>query len=837
MLVGKNNYLITPKQKNKELLSPNLSRFRHSESVSQFNSLNNKGPLNNNQNDLSFKGSFLYKEANKGNKYLKNELLDFLRTNLGHMGEDLYNHVATSQVPLAKKMFQVNPETQEIIFHKKSIPHLIGDGLILRNLPTDILNGTIDLIGKIKPFKDWAQKTHNSKYLKKLRAESKIEAQISALRGLAETRAKLLKEGKSAEEIRSAMFQQKMKMFDPKTGNYDTKHERSLNRIISGLPPAVFLANDAYNLSRMMDDDKDKAEQEKKIRFRQEISRIGINAYITLITFGALQKLMNNSNLGIMLTTGLTALFTESFSRLSNGKHIKRLTPEEARAENERNNAPEKNIKPDTSFKANDKTQKTDNKKQQKPLLSLDTIARASVGIIISGFAIKGLRKFKPVDNAINATFKPFKNLYNKLTTTPDYRIDGEKFDQIVKVLQENGFSAQTTANSTEIVEKNVIKSLWNKVINKKHSDVPEAHIEKATDLADDYLRVAGFARNTDGTISLGVRDKKIKPLVNFIIAPFKFAWNTVTLPYRLVDKAIKAFTKQPKLVKMPITDAQTIKTIAENMQKDLKLNEDFVKNIEGFVSDLKKKSPANLTDIEKTFLCRIGDVEALAKSIDNIGKQALKKDFDPKKFHDYVCDNLLKAFNADTMSNVSNAELSNLAKTAATAATLWFLMTDNYNMVMLKSNGNDVEGAQTKFKERFVQEGSRLFYQTLLIDLFNSTFRSQYNKSLFGMSWITLTNTTIGEWLTRKSVGVPVGAHTRDELLAMEEAQDNATGFLKSYYNFMQRLTGKRSIKSYDVKRQEDSGITNSTPVENIPDAKTIDFQNSSKLREIIKK
>ena len=38
---------------------------------------------------------------------------------------------------------------------------------------------------------------------------------------------------------------------------------------------------------------------------------------------------MNNSNLGIMLTTGLTALFTESVSRLSNGKHIKKLTPEE----------------------------------------------------------------------------------------------------------------------------------------------------------------------------------------------------------------------------------------------------------------------------------------------------------------------------------------------------------------------------------------------------------------------------------------------------------------------------------------------------------------------------
>ena len=126
--------------------------------------------------------------------------------------------------------------------------------------------------------------------------------------------------------------------------------------------------------------------------------------------------------------------------------------------------------------------------------------------------------------------------------------------------------------------------------------------------------------------------------------------------------------------------------------------------------------------------------------------------------------------------------------------------MSDNYNMVMLKSNGNDVDGAKTKFKERFVQEGSRLFYQTLLIDLFNSTFRSQYNKSLFGMSWITLTNTTLGEWLTRASVGVPVGTHSRDSLLAIEKRQDEAKGIKKAYFNFMKRLTGKRSIKSYDV-------------------------------------
>ena len=231
----------------------------------------------------------------------------------------------------------------------------------------------------------------------------------------------------------------------------------------------------------------------------------------------------------------------------------------------------------------------------------------------------------------------------------------------------------------------------------------------------------------------------------------------------------------------------------------------------------------------------QVKDISALAKSIENIGKEATKKDFNPEKFQSYVKDNILKAFNIDTMSNVSNSELSNLAKTAALAATIWFLMTDNYNMVMLKSNGNDVEGAKTKFKERFVQEGSRLFYQTLLIDLFNSTFKAQYNKSLFGMSWITLTNTTMGEWLTRKSVGVPVGTHSRDQLIALEEKQNNATGFVKSYYNFMKRLTGKRPIKTYEVNKEEQFGATVKAEEVN-PPAQAVNFTNSQVLNKIIK-
>ncbi len=663
-------------------------------------------------------------------KFSEKSFNEFTQKYIGSdIGKDLLNNLKESK--LAKNMIKVDGDN--ISIYKKTGSHLIWDGLIypFTILPGDMLNGFVGLLGKIKPLKKWANNVLQTDTFKKIRQRSKIDAKVNALLGLVETQGKLMSQLQKGEltesQVVSDMFQKSVKMFDTqKYGAYDTKHERALNRLVSGLPPAIFLANDAYNLSRMMDDDSKKADKEKKTRFKQETARILSSGYLTLVTLGALNKYINNSKLGIMLMTGATVLVTEAFSRLANGKHIKRLTPEEARRENEMNNAPEKDIKP-VSFKANESVntnfekKSEDSKKsqeQQKPLLSMGTLLKASSVVIAAGFGIKGLRKIKVVDDMFKAVQKPFEKLYDKLTVIPDYTISQEKFGKIVKVLEDNGFK----------------------------------------DLATKYNKVAETLVDKDGIIHLGKKDKKfIKPAVNFVLAPFKFAYNAVTLPYRYADKLVGLFAKKP---------AEVQKT-AEVLEKELSQK----------------------------------DVEVLAKTIESIGEKALKKGNTPEEFTSFVKDNILKAFNVTTMSNVSNAELSNLAKTAATASTLWFLMTDNYNMVMLKSNGNDKEGAETKFKERFVQELSRLFYQTLLIDLFNSTFRSQYNASLMGMSWITLTNTTLGEILTRKSVGMPVGAHSRDELKAIEKKQNEATGFTKGYYNFMRRLTGKRSIESYKVK------------------------------------
>lgn len=711
MLISKIQQNFKERQREYEFSSPNS----FPQSTYPMNSIKNiykERPLKTNSSNLSFKGSFLYRVANEV-PYSISRTKDMVAPHIGGSFNQLFEHVKASKY--SKKFVQIKGDS--ITFNKKSfLKNFIDNAVwVVKDLPGDILNGTVALLKKFKPTQKWAEEKYNSKFLKDIRQKSKIDAQVNSLRGLFETADKL--KGKSDAEVSTEMFRKWIKMFDPKTGNYDTKHERTLNRLVSGLPPAVFLANDAYNLSRMMDDDDKLAKKEKKIRFKQEVSRIGFSAYLTLVTMGALQKYINKSKLGVVLMTGSTVLVTEMISRLMNGKHIARLTPEGARKDNIKNHAKEAEIKAIT-FTNNEKKDKKAGKKSmtaqsgQKPLLSFDTLMKASAVIIAAGFGIKFARKAKPIDDGFKAVFKPFEKLYNKLTIIDNYKMPKQKFDDIIKVLEDNGFN-EIASKYKEVASKNLSGS------------------------------------GNDAVINLGKRDKKVKPLVNFVIAPFKFAYNTVKLPFTIANKAVHMFDKT------------------------------------------KPKEPMK-------------EVEALAKSIDKIGRKALNKNYTPEQFKSFVNDNVLKAFNVDTLSSISNSELSNLAKTAATAATIWFLMTDNYNMVMLKSNGNDKQGAETKFKERFVQEGSRLFYQTLLIDLFNSTFRNQYNGSLLGMSWITLTNTTIGEWLTRKSVGTPVKPHTREEMIALEEKQDNAKGFLKKYYNFMTRLTGKRSIKTYDVKKAE---------------------------------
>ena len=914
MLVGKIQQPIRPKFKDKGEVSQKqvpLIQSSVSEHMSSNSSLN-KSPLKTNSNELAFKGSFfsLYKEVGKTdiNKFLKE-----MDEPLDGMVRHLYDAVIKSNL--------VKTEGNTVIVSKKTIPALIGNGFSdpFLKFPGDILNGVVEGLGHIKPLQGWAEKTLEQPMFKKIRQRSKIDYEVNAFQGLLDFKKMTLSDalkneaqklGVKVEELSDEVkakveqdvdknmqwhiFQRSMKPFDSKVGNYDTKHERALNRLVSGLPPAIFLANDAYNLSRMMDDNPNEAKKERRTRFKQEVSRILMSGYLTLITMGALSKLINNSKMGIMLNTGITVLFTEMYSRLRNGKYVTKLTPEQARRINEKNHAPEAAIKPEKlSFKSN--SEKTNSKeKTQKPLLSFDTLVKASLASIAIGFSLKGLRKIPKVDAAFEAFFKPFNKFYKNIAEISDYKVSQDKIDEVANVLIDQGFKTrgnqykQVAIRSRELVVEKVmnelnktidIKSINNFLSNLEKKDVHSEVLKKNlssliailekneykdlvskyryktisslkndTALKTELLKVKDELQNIGqansqliekinknglnkisdsdfeteikkalekvgdkdgklfndysdalkGLVNFGVRDKKVKPFVNFVITPFSFMWSVVKFPYKIANGIAELFMKKPP-------------------------------------KSQKSMDALNMEAVSKSFDKIYEQVGKYKKAIASTNDPAMKQKY-CKKFQDFVMDNTLKAFNVNTMSNLSNSDLSNLAKTAATASTIWFLMTDNYNMVMLKSNGNDVEGAETKFKERFVQEGSRLFYQTMLIDLFNKTFQKQYHSSLMGMSWITLTNTTIGEWLTRKSVGVPIGMHTRNELLKLEEEQNNATGFKRDYYQFMKRLTGKRSIQSYNVSNKNIDTQTNQIASTTTQPKSELNFTNSHTFNKMIK-
>ena len=713
------------------------------------------------------------------------------------------------------------------------------------------------------------------------------------------------------DKIRSAgLMSNALKMFDSKSGNYNAVHERALTRIVTGFIPAFFLANDAYNLSRICDDDPQKADKERKLRFNQETKRVLSNAYLQLITLGALSKWINKSKATFIGVTAFTVLITEAFSRLSNGKKIHMINKEEAIEMNKKEGTlppdynPDKNTETpkkgtNPAFKSSQifqgfgiasdmplaqMSEKNNDKKlkvysDSKPLLSLDTVAKWFVGTIVLAFAIKSGKKIKLKNGAqikdyLNVISEKYKKAFNSLTqkdyliSKNEYRIIinklheydetvGKYFNNVVhryqktqkiesiarefsQVLNNAGLTdlakdfehiANAKLNSSfknisacnagkdflknrkklvitenldelfKLMENNGLKEAADKIkgtILDQNGIVDTDNYNKAkklvNELAKDYtftfenrFKVDDAAENLKlfekairelkaidpekakeysdivknsihaDIIKLGKKDiPGAKQFFDFITEPVKFLWGTITLPYkhfaRYIANWIKPEVELPKYIKEQELVATTIARIT--------------------------KEP--LIKLPKMF----GEHKGIAKI-----------NYSKDDFAEYMNKQFNKGFNSTTMSSLSNSDLSALAKNTSTAATIWFLMTDNHNMVMQKSNGEDKTQAATKAKERLVQETSRTFFNVMIINLFNNTFRNLYNSSLFGAQTVNTASTLVGEYVNRTAIGMPVTKQSREEIMEKEYKHITDKGFFGKLYRFMTRLTGKKVL------------------------------------------
>lgn len=870
-------------------------------------------PLKRDLNDISFKGVFsLYKLKNFN---LKNNM-SLLEKHVGHAPKDLYEHIKQPNwADIQENIKELADGSVQV--RTKNWTRLLMEGVVypIAELPLHIAKSIQEKLG-IKTVQRTAEQMQNRNILQKKMDILNNSDIVNSFNGMMETAEKLKYD---TNEVQSAsLLTRAMKMFDPKSGNYNGVHERALTRIVTGFIPAFFLANDAYNLSRICDDDPKKAEQEKKTRFNQETKRVLSNAYLQLITLGALSKYINSKKWVFMVVTALTVIATESYSRLSNGKKIHFISKEEAIKLNKKNNpAPDNKVEKQVNTKAEKTNQsqepsfkgskvfnafglaadmpltatvdkplkaaeKADMQTNSKPLLSLSGITKWFATIIIAGFALKYAKKNIKINQQTLGKYfdvisKKYDKMYSKLTQK-NYKIDKAQFTQIIDKLKEYdpilgqkfedvtlkyqkttkiksealniagklrkeglndladafehlSFKGKTSTfadieknsaaekffkdRTNVIIQNNLSKFMeliesdgltneatelknilfQNDKLNIKNYTKAKQFIEETPSLKefattfDNRFRVdqdaeilkmfkeavdALKAKNqtvadelnellTKATeaneYTFGTRNKSgIKEVADFITQPFKFIWGTITLPYKHFAKPLY------------------------NMA-----------NIEYKLPQWEKELDAVYNGIKKlTYKPRF------------IPNSKSKMDLGKEDFARYMNTRINKAFNTATLSSISNSDLSALAKNTSVAATAWFLMCDNHNMVMLKSNGDDKNGAMLKAKERAIQETSRTFWNVLFINLFNDTFRHTFNSSLLGAQAVNTASTVIGEYVNRTFIGMPVTPKSRDEIINKERENITDEGIKGKFFRFMTRLTGKKVLSQREQTQKK---------------------------------
>lgn len=876
----------------------------------------NETPLKREVTDISFRGVFSLNNVKKSvalfneKSYALNDSLNLLKKHIGK-APDVLNADTSSWSSMAEYI-QRSEDGALIKIKEKNWTKQLFDamGAPVTELPFRILKSIKKSVyGHSQPVKE------STNYIQKKMNTIDDPDIINSMIGYMESAQKYKHD---TDKIRSAgLMENALKMFDSKAGNYNAVHERALTRIVTGFIPAYFLANDAYNLSRICDDDPQKAEKERKLRFNQETKRVLSNAYLQLITLGALSKWINKSKATFIGVTALTVLITEAFSRLSNGKKIHMISKEEAIAMNKKEGLlpadynPNKKttdnsgkpafkgssvfsgfgivsdlpyIQPNSvtmSGKSVDETLKAIN--ESKPLLSFSTLAKWFVGTIALGFALKKAQGAKlsnglKIKDYLSVIAKKYDKGFNKLTTK-NYNLTRAEYTKIINklkaydetvakyfenvigsyqktskvqaissefatVLENNGLTEfakafKHLANSkkdsviadipnfnaaqkflkvrNEKVMSNNLKEFFEllrrdnkenvaqelksilfgengtlnlgnynkakKFINdnakeysftfdnrfkvdeaaenlKMFENAIEQLKAKNIEVAEHYQSLVNDSVNAE-VLSLGKSNRfMIKEFADFFTEPFKFLWGTITLPYKHIAKPLsQAINPQVKLPKWPNEKDMVAKTIARITKKP------FV------------KLPAVF-----------GEHQGIPKI-----------DYNKQDFAKYMNTQFNKGFNTATMSSLSNSDLSALAKNTSTAATIWFLMSDNHNMVMQKSNGEDKVKANTKAKERLVQETSRTFYNVMFINLFNNTFRSIYNSSLFGAQTVNMASTLIGEYVNRKAIGMPVTPQSREDILNKEYENITSQGPKGKFFRFMSRLTGKKVLSQRD--------------------------------------
>ncbi len=900
------------------------------------NRIQNKGiPITHKNSNVSFKGAeaVVKKEAATLIKESDRKILNIFSQHYGDIGEKLGEKVAklTTKSELLRRSSRFSLEKGALSIKEKKIPQALLENIVFPfiNLPLYAASWVLKKAQSVPGLKEKAKKLYYKPFFRIPRKFNELDSKTDIIKGIFDKTQESVKnfadyKGISPEKlinqlnnidsepqsqelikeaneyIKESLYKVSNKFFDKHTGNYNTAYERPLNRIVSGLIPAAFLANDAYNLSVLCGDKKEASKKEAKERRSQEISRVFTTAYIQLLTFGAFTKQVNNIPWFAAVTSAATVLFSEITSRKRLGKPVFFLNKENAKKYNQKNklkleqtdNSQQDNSQPvnnkdeksklntkNTNFKgisdnkteqknkeSTKKSENNTNKEPKKALINADTFKKAVIILITGGFALSFIKNSSYTKNTklvkgVKNLFSQIKNkIYNPLAFK-DFELSSKEFNSIINSLKESGCTEIAQGHEyiknkySQETKDGIIKLYKSKLSDTKAKQAVDSVIENlkssSISLADnDYNKISesikkaisieqtAIAENEFSFVSkraadiiknkkINLTDKelnslsetitdsisknaekttiqvdtKLKPFVDIITEPFSFIGSAIRLPFKITSSLLKIAVSpiEKKAEKAALGEIELSKVekgihkavtelFGEKQAKAGKINQTIFSNAMEYFSKRTmpyRKAKEALDYAEK---------HNLSKEEINNAKNILKKE--KVKLEKYVRRSVENSFNGVTQSSNKNTDLAMMSKLASSAVTSAFLVADNYNMVMIKSNGEDKDTAKETANERIIQRLSALFYQTLLINWFNATFRSTYNSSLKGMTAVVIPNTITTEVLTRKSIGMPIGKKSFEELQEIDEKNENRKGFLGKYFKFMRLLTGKKPLK-----------------------------------------
>ena len=689
------------------------------------------------------------------------------------------------------------------------------------DMPVDFVSFLLKTIKKVPFLSDYADKILSADIFTKRTQVIETEKSKDIISNILEAFADkncLIPNGEKgvvfdAEKCKKLFSTKTAKNLSKTVKNYNSRDERTLNRLITSTVSAVYSSRDFYNISMLQKDNKKDAKRAKKSRFRQEMTRTSISAAMTFLTLGALNKYTKNSLVWTVGTIVGSSLIAEIASRLINKVSLIPLTPKKAQkiakvkkaklaktaSKNNEvlNNSPDnKTTKNDVSFKnkilsLNNKTYsafagadgtlsplnmisssyqknepQTNSKTSQKNDHKITKIAGLAFGsasaILLLNYFLKGnIKKSREITKFVTDNHEKLTDYVNGKTTN----LDENLCNQLNNLKNSNPKNKVITSFENYCKK---IGSFFGQITKKKITYTKEEIISaidnmkqteegaKIKELLEQYREIAERGKDK---IQRTEERKLISGLFNGFKKIFDTAWLVLSSPGALIKNGIE------KIINKNGYDVYTKAS-----------------------KKLEAENPKASLDGLHKLICKYKNSNECAKMI---GRNA-------------------RLF--DTGSETG--KIANYSRAFVTMISSYFFINDYYNKVLIESEGKNIHEAQEERNERIAHKLSNFVVNGTLMNIFNSVFVKALNNSLTQATLIAGATEMTNEFLVRKSICQPVRKmKSRDEIIEWEDKQTSKKGLMGAWSRFFKKITGKKTLTEkahIDIKKEKQEKAKN---------------------------